>query len=68
MNKNNTTRQISDETREILRRNLTQEIEFYQFCKQRLYLQYAAIQDEKRIDDDDDYLLLPEHNPKENII
>ncbi|XP_075160319.1 heparan sulfate 2-O-sulfotransferase pipe isoform X1 [Haematobia irritans] len=59
VNKNNVTRPISEETRMILSRNLTHEIEFYEFCKQRLYLQYNAITDGKSIDDDN-YVLIPD--------
>ncbi|TDG44024.1 hypothetical protein AWZ03_009573 [Drosophila navojoa] len=59
INRNNVTRIVSDETRQILRKNLTNEIEFYEFCKQRLYLQYAALGNGKRFGDDD-YLLMPE--------
>lgn len=59
VNRNNVTRIVSEDTRQILRKNLTNEIEFYDFCKQRLYLQYAALSKGKRFGDDD-YLLLPE--------
>ncbi|XP_050742008.1 heparan sulfate 2-O-sulfotransferase pipe-like [Drosophila biarmipes] len=59
VNRNNVTRIVSDETRLILRKNLTNEIEFYEFCKQRLYLQYAALNHGKRFGEDD-YLLVPE--------
>uniref|UniRef100_A0A1I8NXT4 Heparan sulfate 2-O-sulfotransferase pipe n=1 Tax=Stomoxys calcitrans TaxID=35570 RepID=A0A1I8NXT4_STOCA len=59
VNKNNVTRPISEETRMILSKNLTHEIEFYEFCKQRLYLQYNAITDGKSLDNDD-YLLIPD--------
>lgn len=62
VNRNNVTRIVSDETRTILRKNLTNEIEFYDFCKQRLYLQYAALSHGKKFGEDD-YLLVPEqHN------
>lgn len=43
----------------ILSRNLTNEIEFYEFCKQRLYLQYNAINDGQSLDNDD-YVLIPD--------
>lgn len=43
----------------ILSRNLTHEIEFYEFCKQRLYLQYNAINDGQSLDNDD-YVLIPD--------
>ncbi|XP_064546012.1 heparan sulfate 2-O-sulfotransferase pipe isoform X2 [Drosophila montana] len=59
VNRNNVTRIVSDETRQLLRKNLTNEIEFYEFCKQRLYLQYAALGNGKRFGEDD-YLLMPE--------
>uniref|UniRef100_A0A6P4F837 Heparan sulfate 2-O-sulfotransferase pipe n=2 Tax=Drosophila rhopaloa TaxID=1041015 RepID=A0A6P4F837_DRORH len=59
VNRNNVTRIVSDETRLILRKNLTNEIEFYEFCKQRLYLQYAALTQGMKVGEDD-YLLVPE--------
>lgn len=34
---------IKEEIKEMVRKNFTREIEFYQFCKQRLYKQYLAI-------------------------
>ncbi|XP_037940452.1 heparan sulfate 2-O-sulfotransferase pipe-like [Teleopsis dalmanni] len=61
VNKNSVKKTVSEEARAIIRKNLTNEIEFYEFCKQRLYLQYAAISGGEKIDNDD-YLLLPEHN------
>ena len=60
VNKNKDKRPVSDLTREILRKNLTNEIEFYEFCKQRLYMQYAAINDGFKVDNDD-YMLIPDH-------
>jgi len=33
---------VSESVKQILRRNFTNEIEFYNFCKQRLHMQYAA--------------------------
>ena len=65
VNKNPTKKTISEETRNILRKNLTNEIEFYEFCKQRLYLQYAAINEEFHIDEDD-YLLIPENSDEDH--
>nr|NP_788536.1 pipe, isoform L [Drosophila melanogaster]Q86BJ3.1 RecName: Full=Heparan sulfate 2-O-sulfotransferase pipe [Drosophila melanogaster]AAO41232.1 pipe, isoform L [Drosophila melanogaster] len=65
VNRNNVTRIVSDETRLILRKNLTNEIEFYEFCKQRLYLQYAALSHGKRFGEDD-YLLVPEQQNEYN--
>lgn len=34
---------VSEEVKEIVRRNFTREVEFYQFCKQRLYRQLRAL-------------------------
>jgi len=34
---------VSPRVKEILRKNFTKEIEFYEFCKQRLHLQYLAL-------------------------
>ncbi|XP_017840006.1 uncharacterized protein LOC108597898 [Drosophila busckii] len=34
---------ISEEIKNMLRRNFTREIEFYQFCRQRLHKQYLAL-------------------------
>lgn len=65
VNRNNVTRIVSKETRQLLRKNLTNEIEFYDFCKQRLYLQYAALSKGKRFGDDD-YLLLPEQRNQQS--
>lgn len=65
INRNNVTRIVSEETRQVLRKNLTNEIEFYEFCKQRLYLQYAALSKGKRFSDDD-YLLLPEQRNEQS--
>uniref|UniRef100_A0A1I8M4Q8 Heparan sulfate 2-O-sulfotransferase pipe n=1 Tax=Musca domestica TaxID=7370 RepID=A0A1I8M4Q8_MUSDO len=64
VNKNNVTRPISEETRMILSKNLTHEIEFYEFCKQRLYLQYNAISDGQSLDNDD-YMLIPDSQEEE---
>ncbi|XP_065079844.1 heparan sulfate 2-O-sulfotransferase pipe [Ochlerotatus camptorhynchus] len=44
INKNNFKPPVSHEIKELVRRNFTREIEFYQFCKQRLYKQYLATQ------------------------
>lgn len=65
VNKNNVTRPISEETRMILSKNLTHEIEFYEFCKQRLYLQYNAISDGQSLDNDD-YMLIPDSQEEED--
>ncbi|XP_076170206.1 heparan sulfate 2-O-sulfotransferase pipe isoform X2 [Ptiloglossa arizonensis] len=34
---------VTEEVKEMVRRNFTREIEFYQFCKQRLYKQLRAL-------------------------
>jgi len=34
---------VSEHVKDIVRKNLTREIEFYQFCRQRLYKQYLAV-------------------------
>ncbi|XP_033212740.1 heparan sulfate 2-O-sulfotransferase pipe [Belonocnema kinseyi] len=34
---------VSEEVKDIVRRNFTREVEFYQFCKQRLHKQYRAL-------------------------
>jgi len=43
---------ISQDILDRVRRNFTREIEFYQFCRQRLHKQYLAIKlnDLKRVD------------------
>ena len=41
--KNNYKPQVSDQVINILKRNFTNEIEFYEFCKQRLQIQYNQI-------------------------
>lgn len=40
---------ISEQVRALLARNLTQEIEFYQFVRQRLNKQFIAVQLEKSL-------------------
>lgn len=42
-NRNPTKPNISEEIKELVRRNFTREIEFYQFCRQRLHKQYLAL-------------------------
>ncbi|XP_059219907.1 heparan sulfate 2-O-sulfotransferase pipe-like isoform X1 [Stomoxys calcitrans] len=42
-NRNSFRPPVTDEARRVLSRNLTHEIEFYHFCKQRLYKQYIAV-------------------------
>lgn len=66
VNMNPVKRSASQETREILSKNFTNEIEFYEFCKQRLYLQYSAISNFGRIDNDD-YVLIPQHSDDDEI-
>ena len=34
---------VSETTKEIVRKNFTREIEFFEFCKQRLHKQYLAL-------------------------
>ena len=34
---------VSDETKKLVRQNFTREIEFFEFCKQRLHKQYMAL-------------------------
>lgn len=36
---------VSEVVKEIVRANFTREIEFYEFCKQRLHLQLKALRD-----------------------
>ncbi|XP_018323063.1 heparan sulfate 2-O-sulfotransferase pipe [Agrilus planipennis] len=43
INKNTFKPPVSEEVKDIVRRNFTMEIEFYEFCKQRLHKQYAAL-------------------------
>lgn len=43
INKNAFKPPVSEEVKDIVRRNFTKEIEFYQFCKQRLHKQYLAL-------------------------
>lgn len=43
INKNAFKPPVSEEVKDIVRRNFTKEIDFYQFCKQRLYNQYHAL-------------------------
>ncbi|XP_045120608.1 heparan sulfate 2-O-sulfotransferase pipe-like isoform X2 [Portunus trituberculatus] len=35
--------QVPQEVKEIVRKNFTREMEFYEFCRRRLYMQYAAL-------------------------
>lgn len=34
---------VSEKIKDIVRKNFTREMEFYEFCKRRLYMQYAAL-------------------------
>ncbi|XP_042891350.1 heparan sulfate 2-O-sulfotransferase pipe-like [Penaeus japonicus] len=34
---------VPDRIKDIVRKNFTREIEFYEFCKRRMYMQYAAL-------------------------
>lgn len=34
---------VAEATKEIVRKNFTREIEFFDFCKQRLHKQYLAL-------------------------
>ncbi|CAG9824938.1 unnamed protein product [Phaedon cochleariae] len=43
INKNAFKPPVSEEVKNIVRRNFTREIEFYEFCKQRLHKQYLAL-------------------------
>ncbi|XP_055387136.1 uncharacterized protein LOC129615793, partial [Condylostylus longicornis] len=49
-NKNKMKPEIYPEVKELIRKNFTQEIEFYEWCKQRLYKQYLALVVDKKID------------------
>ncbi len=43
INKNMYKPPVSEAVKNILRKNFTREIEFYEFCKQRLHMQYVAL-------------------------
>lgn len=43
VNKNNFRPDVSPTVKDMLRKNLTREVEFYEFCKQRLHKQYLAL-------------------------
>ena len=34
---------VEEATKEVVRKNFTREIEFFEFCKQRLHKQYLAL-------------------------
>ncbi|KAF2355549.1 Sulfotransferase [Trinorchestia longiramus] len=44
VNKNIYKPKVQDKVKEFVRKNFTREMEFYEFCKQRLHRQYAALQ------------------------
>ena len=39
---------VAEATKEIVRKNFTREIEFFDFCKQRLHKQYLALNLDKK--------------------
>ncbi len=39
---------VPEETKDIVRKNFTREMEFYDFCKQRLHKQYLALNLDKK--------------------
>jgi dermatan/chondrotin sulfate uronyl 2-O-sulfotransferase UST len=43
INKNVFKPPVSEHVKDIVRKNFTREIEFYQFCRQRLHKQYLAV-------------------------
>ncbi|XP_076050967.1 heparan sulfate 2-O-sulfotransferase pipe [Oratosquilla oratoria] len=43
VNKNIYKPPVSEKIKDIVRKNFTREIEFYEFCRQRLHMQYAAL-------------------------
>lgn len=43
INKNKFKPPVSDEVKQLLRKNFTREIEFYEFCKRRLQNQFLAV-------------------------
>jgi hypothetical protein len=43
INRNSFKPPVSEEVKEIVRRNFTREIEFYHFCRQRLHRQLLAL-------------------------
>lgn len=55
---------VSEHVKDILRKNFTHEIEFYEFCKQRLHMQYAAlIQAEQLQLQPESWFMIPETKP-----
>ncbi|XP_035445554.2 heparan sulfate 2-O-sulfotransferase pipe [Spodoptera frugiperda] len=45
INRNSFKPPVSEEVKQIVRANFTREIEFYEFCKQRLHMQLRALRD-----------------------
>ena len=43
VNKNIYKPKVDEKVKDVVRKNFTRELEFYEFCKQRLYMQYAAL-------------------------
>jgi dermatan/chondrotin sulfate uronyl 2-O-sulfotransferase UST len=43
INKNENKPKVSEEIKNIVRKNLSREIEFYEFCKERLQRQFEAL-------------------------
>ena len=39
---------VAEATKEIVRKNFTRELEFFDFCKQRLHKQYLALNLDKK--------------------
>ncbi|XP_017041500.1 heparan sulfate 2-O-sulfotransferase pipe isoform X1 [Drosophila ficusphila] len=62
INKNNFKPPVSEHVKDIVRRNFTNEIEFYQFCRQRLHKQYLAAHLPQRIITDSAHLPGPNGN------
>ena len=43
VNKNIYKPKVDEKVKDVVRKNFTREMEFYDFCRQRLYMQYAAL-------------------------
>ena len=37
---------VDEKIKELVRKNMTREVDFYNFCRQRLYIQYLLIKDD----------------------
>ena len=48
INRNTYKPSVPEEVKDIVRRNFTRELEFYDFCKQRLHKQYLALNLDKK--------------------